>query len=242
MLEWSDDVGAADWIVDRLHPFGRDVGSFVPDGLAAYARLLHPAWRTESGRRIEVRWAELASRAGVELQATTRFEELERIAAGQAIESPEAGTLDAGELQALVSLLADITRSSQSCWFGWWEGYGWMSGPPAVAKLIARPEHDREAGVTRWPALPAPRGPRVAVPERPLVLYRGPISGAAAFCRPSMSQSPNLWWPDDHAWCIASEVDHRSTYLAGSQALIDRVLNDHRLEAIPARLTDRVSD
>jgi hypothetical protein len=242
MLEWSGDVGAADWIVDRLRPFGPEVGALLPDGFEAYVRLLHPAWRTESGRRVRVRWAELASRAGVSLGATTRFEELEGAATTQQIASPQVGTLDLADLQTLVGLLEAFTSSSQSCWFAWWEGYGWMQGPPAVAELGHELEQGGPSGgAERFPP-PAPIGPRVEVPERALVLYRGPISGAAAFCRPPASQSPNLWWPDDHAWCVASEIDFRSTYLGGSQALIDRLLEDERFEALPARLTDRVTD
>jgi hypothetical protein len=242
MLELSGDVSAADWIVDRLHPFGRDLGSFVPDGLAAYARLLHPAWRTGSGRRDRVRWAELASQAGVGLAATTRFEELEPTAASQAIEPPAVGTLDEHDLRALVELLAACTGSSRSCWFGWWEGYGWMQGPPAVAELTATLGQGDPGGGPDRLAPAAPAGPRVEVPERPLVLYRGPIDGAAAFSCPPASQSPNLWWPDDHAWCVASEIDFRSTYLGGSRTLIDRVLDDERFEALPARPADRVTD
>jgi hypothetical protein len=242
MLEWSEDVSAADWIVDRLYPFGPEVGSLVPDGLAAYARLLHPAWRAESGRRVRVRWAELASHAGVGLEVTTRFEALERMAGSRAIEPPGVGTLDEDDLQALVGLLAAFTSTPRSCWFGWWEGYGWMQGSPAVAGLPARLEQDGPAGATERCPPPAPVGPRVELPERPLVLYRGAISDATAFCRPPASQSPNLWWPDDHAWCVASEIDFRSTYLGGSQALIDRVLDDERFEALPARTGDRVTD
>jgi hypothetical protein len=242
MLEWSGDVGAADWVVDRLHPFARDLGSFVPDTLPAYARVLHPAWRTDSGRRVRVRWAEVASQAGVGLDATTRFEELERAATSQAVEPPAVGTLDESDLQALVELLAPCTGSPQSCWFGWWEGYGWMQGSPAVAELHSRAEHGGPGAGPDWLARPAPEGPRVEVPERSLVLYRGPIAGATAFSRPPASQSPNLWWPDDHAWCVASEIDVRSTYLGGSQALIDRVLHDPRLEALPSQPTDRVTD
>jgi hypothetical protein len=218
MLEWPGEVGAAAWIVDRLHPFARDLGSVLPEGFAAYARLRHPAWRAESGRHVRVTWAELAAQAGVTLHATTRFEELERTAASQAIEPPEVGTLDERALRALVERLAASTATPQACWLGWWEGYGWMQ------------------------AAPAPAGPRVEVPERPLVLYRGPIDGAAAFGRPPASQSPNLWWPDDHAWCVASEIDFRSTYLGGSRTLIDRVLDDERFEALPARPADRVTD
>jgi hypothetical protein len=242
MLEWSGDVGAADWIVDRLRPFGPEVGALLPDGFEAYVRLLHPAWRTESGQRVRVRWAELASRAGVSLGATTRFEELEGAAATQPITPPEVGTLDLADLQALVRLLPASTTASRSCWFGWWEGYGWMKGPPAIANLRGELEQDSSASEAVWlPARP-PSGPRVEVPERPLVLYRGSISDATAFSRPPASQSPTLWWPDDHAWCVASEIDFRSTYLGGSQALIDSLLDDERFETLPARLTDRVTD
>lgn len=46
-MEWASDVSAADWIVDRLRHFRTDLGSFVPEGFAAYARILHPAWRGE---------------------------------------------------------------------------------------------------------------------------------------------------------------------------------------------------
>ena len=60
VVEWSSEVGAADWIVERLHPFGSDVGSFVPEGLEAYARVLHPLRRVADGREIKVRWAEVA--------------------------------------------------------------------------------------------------------------------------------------------------------------------------------------
>jgi hypothetical protein len=46
--------------------------------------------------------------------------------------------------------------------------------------------------------------------------------------------SPNLWWPDDRAWCIATETDLAWTYVGGSAALISEVLANPRLEAQPA--------
>jgi hypothetical protein len=41
------------------------------------------------------------------------------------------------------------------------------------------------------------------------------------------------------AWCVASEFDFCSTYVGGSPVLIERVLEDERLEAIPVRPEDR---
>ena len=43
-------------------------------------------------------------------------------------------------------------------------------------------------------------------------------------------QSPNLFWPRDHAWCIASEIDLFCTLVAGSNALAESLIADPRLE------------
>ena len=50
--------------------------------------------------------------------------------------------------------------------------------------------------------------------------------------------SPNLWWPDDRAWCVATEIDLAWTYVGGSAALISDVLASPRLEAQPASPND----
>jgi hypothetical protein len=47
---------------------------------------------------------------------------------------------------------------------------------------------------------------------------------------------PNLWWPDDRSWCVASEIDFPYTYVGGSQELIEEILADPSLEALPAAL------
>ena len=52
---------------------------------------------------------------------------------------------------------------------------------------------------------------------------------------------PNLWWPDDHAWCVASEIDLAYTYVGGSRKLIEQVLELPALESLPCEITDRVT-
>jgi hypothetical protein len=217
-VDWSNDVGAADWIVERLHPFAADVGSVVPEHFEAYARILHPAWRGS----VKVRWHELGP-----VGPTTRFEGLR---APPDVEPPRAGSLEPDDLAALVGLLAGFT--SGPSWFGVWDGYGWMRGWPAVADLAARSEPPpRRRGA-------APPGPRVEIPGRSLALYRGGIEAAVALSGPPTSQSPNLWWPETRSWCVASDIDLPSTYLGGSRALVRRVLTDPRLEAVRAGLAD----
>jgi hypothetical protein len=51
----------------------------------------------------------------------------------------------------------------------------------------------------------------------------------------------DLWWPADRAWCVASEIDLPWTYIGGSRGLIDAILTDDCIEALPAEPADRVS-
>ena len=80
---------------------------------------------------------------------------------------------------------------------------------------------------------------RVRLPGRDYLLRRGPIEAASALSsghRSAPEVSPNLWWPDDRAWFVATEIDYMWTYVGGPQEVIDAVLADPRLEALPARL------
>ena len=51
---------------------------------------------------------------------------------------------------------------------------------------------------------------------------------------------PNLWWPDDRAWCVATEIDMQSSYIGGSQACVERLLGDDRLELYEVQPSDGV--
>jgi hypothetical protein len=51
-------------------------------------------------------------------------------------------------------------------------------------------------------------------------------------------ESPSLIFPADRSWFVATEVDFDSTYLGGSQELVDAVVADQRLEAWPVSATD----
>ncbi len=42
---------------------------------------------------------------------------------------------------------------------------------------------------------------------------------------------PALIWPDDHAWCVASEIDFDSTLVGGSRELVDAILADDAFES-----------
>lgn len=80
-------------------------------------------------------------------------------------------------------------------------------------------------------------GPRVELPARRHLLATGPIVAATTFTDPGRpadvpwDQSPNLWWPEDRSWCVATDVDLQWSYLAGSRELVDEVLASAAVEA-----------
>jgi hypothetical protein len=72
---------------------------------------------------------------------------------------------------------------------------------------------------------------RVTLPARDYVLFNGPLSIAIG-----QREGPNLWWPDDRSWCVASEIDFPYTYVGGPKKLIEEILAEPALEALPASL------
>jgi len=76
----------------------------------------------------------------------------------------------------------------------------------------------------------------VHLPHRDYLLLAGPL--LAALCmgwhvRPDgfEAQSPNLFWPADRAWCVASEIDFDSTLVGGTAELADAILAAPALDA-----------
>jgi hypothetical protein len=50
-----------------------------------------------------------------------------------------------------------------------------------------------------------------------------------------------LWWPDDRAWCVATDVDLMTTYVGGSQSCVDALTADGDLEAMPVQPDQRIT-
>ncbi len=84
-------------------------------------------------------------------------------------------------------------------------------------------------------------GPRLELPSRSYVLLEGAVGDAPAVAEMLHCQSPSLWWPEDRAWCVATEIDFAWTYIAGSEAAAADVLASPALEALPSRVTDEVT-
>jgi hypothetical protein len=216
-MEWSSDTSQADWVRARLSPFDSGiVTSVVPEGYPAYAKIFHPAFRGDEAVET-VRWSEVAAWSGLPMVSSAQFPDValpERMPSAPApwSERPDEGTLAASYTAALVETLS-AGSSAVPWWFCVWEGFGWEGPSDPV------PPEVRE-------------GPRVRLPHRDYLIYHGGPRDAFAFVA-DQRQTPNLWWPADHSWSVATEIDLAWTYVGGSRDLIEALVADPRIEAVP---------
>ncbi|WP_165787865.1 MULTISPECIES: hypothetical protein [Cryobacterium] len=110
------------------------------------------------------------------------------------------------------------------------------------AALAAMVEPDDSRGPGLLPA-EVSSGARLRLPGRDYVLFD---AGIRRFVDPAWltdapwtdstwPQSPNLIWPDDHAWALVSEIDFDSTVIAGTRALVDALVADPTIEVLELR-------
>ncbi|MGC2662283.1 MAG: hypothetical protein WA324_30335 [Bryobacteraceae bacterium] len=244
-LRPSTQIVAAEWLAPRLRSFGSAVAAVVPDDFPAYVRILHPA----RGVKDEpITWAEVAARSGSTMHRLVQFHAIARsdpFGSGRpspfGIEPPDSGNLPANLLISLCAVLPEHTSTEDSCWFCLWDGYGWIYGNPAVSAIVSTPLEDTSgiAGpVSIPPGLPSEvlQGNKVTLPHRNYFLFNGPLRAAGELgCTTPWGsfdpQSPNLFWPQDHAWCVATEIDLFCTFIGGSEKLAEALLVDSRFEA-----------
>ena len=205
------DLSPATWLASA--PGNRsDLITRGPAGFESYARILHTADGDFDGDRQE-------------------------------------GCLEPEQFAALRNVLARHTAPDQDCFNALWDGFGEIDGGEAANFLTAFTgsyAYGRIFRQARKQAPPPPAfppevliGPRLHLPERDYLLFAGPLTeagrwGAAPYALdiPRDINSPNLLWPADHSWFIATEIDQEWTGVAGSEALISELLADPRLEVV----------
>jgi hypothetical protein len=215
LLQHVRTLEAADWVRESLTTFAQSVASFLPGDFEAYARLYHP-WQGGDGTSAPPppTWRELAVAADADPNDPVACESL--------IWSPrrrfhvDVGSVPQAVIDPLVEHLRSATTTPERCWFAVWEGFGSSVVPPDLE-------------------------PKLELPHRRYHVFTGPIEGAlTSYSSISFAhQSANLWWPADHAWCVATEVDHAWTYVAAARPRIRALLADPRFEAVETTATAR---
>ena len=215
------------WIAEGRRTFDDyAVGSLVPVVFEAYARVLHPAWAPSERKDTTLRWATVAAWSGRTIHALAQWGSLSDPATAAdpvpPFEAPpDKDGLDPVGLSTLCDVLAVHTRTPDDCFIGVWEGYGWP--------------------VQEW------AGPDVLdLENRSYLVRRGPLAlalevGWRPFPDRLLVEPPSLVWPADRAWFVASDTDLDSTYLGGSAALIEALLEHSGLEVWPVAATDLIT-
>lgn len=220
------DVRPADWVVAAVRDFAvNTVSCLVPPVFAAYARVFHPALRTTEGGDEEVSWTTVAHANGRIAHPAMQWPSITGSwgflhgdgQPGLWDIPPEEGSLPVRQAARLARLLAAHTTTPERCWFAVWEGFGDLVLP--VGDEI----------------------PRVEMPARPMLLLSGPLRAATTSFASFRDQLASLWWPDDRAWCVATDVDLMTTYVGGSRECVAALTADDGLEAMEISADQRLA-
>ena len=227
-LEVMNTVRPAEWVKERLWTHNREkgvlAGEIVPEGFDSYVRVFHPAERQLPDLSWEkVSWFDVAEWNGKVVHPQMQFHRMANATEPPRYRSPEwgqapsMGDLPEDECRSLVSILKEFTSTPERCYFCLWHGYGFLGG-------------------WSWR-----RTPTLKVPDfgREYFLLEGPLDAVMSFY-PRWRQSPNIWWPEDRTWCVATEIDFMWTFVGGSEECIEKVLACPDLEALPISLDARV--
>lgn len=210
------ELSGTEWIAPSLARFGW-VGGLVPPQFEAYAQVGLPGW-----------------------------------------EAPlQENGIDPKVLGVLCELIAQ-RHAVTECWMALWEGYGWVrqghGGPPQITVGVPRGQDcdrafvDRVKAAAVEPTFPVEvlEGPKLRLPHREYLVFRGPLTSALALGEHHFgwfeAHAPDLLWPEDRAWFIATDTDLRSAYVGGSAGLIADILDEGRLAAVVVQPDDPLSE
>jgi hypothetical protein len=246
-LRAAADVHDADWVVLGVRGVDASgVGALVPAVFDRYARVFHPASR-DGG--IDVRWADVAAANNRLMHPAAEWGSL---TGSWQIESqadlwdcpPSIGTLPERLAERLAETLAPLTRDSLRCKFGVWDGWGEATlmyfvkeGTPEDVPRRAREQ--AEAKMAAWRAV-LNHAPTFLLPDRNMHLLEGSLDSISEFYEDHRNP-PGIWWPEDRAWCVATDIDLMSTYVGGSHDAIRAVLDDEQVEALAVPVDQSVT-
>lgn len=208
-----------------------------------------------------LRWADVAAARGTRMHPAAQWGAIAgkeygtvELPDGWSADVPGIGRLALEQLAQLAPLLAARTTTPADVTVGIWAGWADLrpgsgavlfsaTGMDAAAARDAEQAFLAEVSASVDPEIAAAvmQGPRLVLPGREYVLLAADVHEFAdpgwattagigwhgAFTGPT----PNLLWPADRAWFLATEIDFDSTLIGGSRELLDDILANRQLEA-----------
>ncbi len=134
------------------------------------------------------------------------------------------------DVRSLAGVLKSGTSTPDRCWFCLWSGWGWLHvSAGSIAPVGGEPSGWRDPliEVEQFAASAQLVGTLV----RQYHLFSGPVEAVEDTSLPWFSHElPNLWWPDDRAWIVATEIDLSWTYVGGASEVIDQTIEAWRFD------------
>ncbi|QAY62778.1 hypothetical protein ET495_05350 [Xylanimonas allomyrinae] len=204
-------------------------------------------------------WAEVAARREkvmhplVQWRRLTDDETALDLPGGWHVEQSREGWFAPDLLAALTVHLGAATTTPEGLTAGVWNGFGKLTGssfvfvfadgtdPQEAERTRAELAAQRERSVSPAVRAACTRGPFLHWPGRDFLLLDTSLDelsdpgwvhrAGLGWDADTKGVMPQLLWPADHAWVVASEIDWDSTIVAGPRTLIDAVLGDPLFEA-----------
>ena len=217
-----------------------------------------------------LRWADVTELTGRTAHRTMQWANIQgshpalndytKLKAGDVyIEPPEEGGLPLELAQTLRPIFEQHTKTPDTCFFAVWEGFGGLPNficeapafeiPHRRFYLFNAPLQTIEQSFYTGAEPDTIETTFMAFSEEEAALPPEKLQEQIQTLLDVLNASPpryrsaNLWWPKDRAWCVHTEIDLNTTYVAGSQGLIDALLASEKLEAYQVEPTDElVSD
>lgn len=234
-LKVTDGAAAGAWIKPRLAGEVGSVTDLVPKGFEAYARVFHRATDAEGN---SVSWADVAKEQGAIPHREMQWHAILGLPSADVLRGsyspdnpagakwagsdPPIGGMDIETLDALCEVLGVYTADSTNCFFG-------LSTIQSWEESFARDE-------LRNSLLQLPL-------DRDYIVLSGSLASIdqLSYDWSKQREAPNLIWPADCSWLVASEVDFDSTLVGGSAELIETLVNSPKLEAWQAEPADSLT-
>lgn len=138
--------------------------------------------------------------------------------------------------EVVTSTGARHTSTPERAFFAVWEGHGFDTGSSHVAWLdpptddVERRSRDAERARVRLEGQRRNAAIRAALaqiptferPQRTYYLLKGPVVAVADLRYPDCGdwRNPDLFWPEDRRWFVATDVDFWSLYIGGANDFI----------------------
>jgi len=225
-------VGA--WIEPQLSGGpGPLVKEQIPAGYDSYLRVLHPV--TDSAG-VPVSWFDVARVTG---QTPHREMQWHSIVGSMVPHSlagaewvgprPYLGELEQPALGVLSTILAHHTKHADNCFFGFSTLYPEVEEAGLGYSLLSFPY--REFVVLEGQLSHLESDSTTADGQADEVAAgNGSSADGDILVDVFWGRAPNLMWPIDREWYVASEMDFDSTLIGGSSRLIEELMAESRLE------------